>query len=364
MIPCTLHPTGSLRSKILKNLDTSLIPSVAKKIDKKSYKGRLIFCKPYVPKTPKKESNPTAMQENPPAIRNEQETTLETNPKAIIPGITEADRLKAVKPNEKRNRKPKQRKSKSIDAWLDIKTLRVMDFLKENTKNELLKDYEFKDTGNEDDAADDELDDSNEELEDISVFSTPLAFKSNFGRIVAQSESRPRSKSVSTKRNVTYRIQKMMKTRRRRKVYDLVFQPSGRSRVSSQLQRSKCVLSQNRTMIDLNIYRQRIGTFKQPVQKKTSFMHLRESRKENPEYFRHFMRCLLLCLTVIISLSLHAENPWFKNNTNETKLGKHHIWNISTLSYNLRSQFICLYSSKRTNLYLYNQVSSVPVCIR
>ena len=74
------------------------------------------------------------MQENPPAIRNEQETTLETNPKPINPGITEADRLKAVKPNEKRNRKPKQRKSKSIDAWLDIKTLRVMDFLKENKK--------------------------------------------------------------------------------------------------------------------------------------------------------------------------------------------------------------------------------------
>ena len=67
----------------------------------------------------------------------------------------------------------------------------------------MLKDYEFKDTGNEDDAADDELDDSNEELEDISVFSTPLAFKSNFGRIVAQSESRPRSKSVSIKRNLT-----------------------------------------------------------------------------------------------------------------------------------------------------------------
>ena len=203
MISCTLHPTGSLRSKILKNLDTSLIPSVAKKIDKKSYKGRLIFCKPYVPKAPKKETNPTAMQENPPAIRNEQETTLETNPKPIIPGLTEADRLKAVKPKEKKNRKPKQRKSKSIDAGLDIKTLRVQDFLKENTKNDdFLKDYEFKDTENEDDAADDELD-SNEEVEDISVFSTPLAFKSNFGRIVAQSESRPRSKSVSIKRNLT-----------------------------------------------------------------------------------------------------------------------------------------------------------------
>ena len=64
-------------------------------------------------------------------------------------------------------------------------------------------------------------------------------------------------------------------------------------------------------MIDLNTYRQRIGTFKQPGQKKTSFMNLRESRKENPEYFRNILRPLLLCLTVIISLSLHAENPWF-----------------------------------------------------
>ena len=82
-------------------------------------------------------------------------------------------------------------------------------------------------------------------------------------------------------------------------------------------------------MIDLNTCRQRIGTFKQPGQKKTSFMDLRESRKENQEYFRNFLRPLLLCLTVIISLSLHAENPWFRNNTNETKLGKCHIWNTT-----------------------------------
>ena len=46
----TIHPTGSLRSKILKDIDPNIIPSIAKKLDKKSFKGRMVFCKPFVPK--------------------------------------------------------------------------------------------------------------------------------------------------------------------------------------------------------------------------------------------------------------------------------------------------------------------------
>ena len=62
----------------------------------------------------------------------------------------------------------------------------------------MLKEYNFDDADDES-----ESDSSKEELEDINVFTTPLTFKSTFGRTVARSESRPRSRSVSIKRQLT-----------------------------------------------------------------------------------------------------------------------------------------------------------------
>ena len=52
---CTLQPTGSLRSKIVENLEVNLIPKIAKKVDKTSFKGRMIYSKPFVPRTPPRE---------------------------------------------------------------------------------------------------------------------------------------------------------------------------------------------------------------------------------------------------------------------------------------------------------------------
>ena len=73
----------------------------------------------------------------------------------------------------------------------------MKNFLKK--PEESLEDFEFSDNGSSGDD-DDAFEDSKEEVEDPNVFSTPLAFKSTFGRSVARSESRPRSRSVSTKR--------------------------------------------------------------------------------------------------------------------------------------------------------------------
>ena len=53
----TVHPTGSTRSKIIKDVNISLIKKITKKIDSKSFKGRLLHCRPHVPVSPpKKES--------------------------------------------------------------------------------------------------------------------------------------------------------------------------------------------------------------------------------------------------------------------------------------------------------------------
>ena len=141
LISCTLDPAGSLRSKILKDLDTSLIPSIAKKMDKQSYKGRLIYCKPYVPKTPEKE----AKQERDPSIKDlEKKDEASTISKQVIPGLPEDKRIKKKKKKEK---KPKPVKSKSTSDIRDIGTLTVHDFLKEKaTPDDTHNDYDFTDS--------------------------------------------------------------------------------------------------------------------------------------------------------------------------------------------------------------------------
>ena len=48
----SMHPTGSMRSKIIKDIDPALANKISKKIDNKSYKGRLLHCRPHVPVSP------------------------------------------------------------------------------------------------------------------------------------------------------------------------------------------------------------------------------------------------------------------------------------------------------------------------
>ena len=203
---CTLHPTGSLRSKIVKDLDTNLIPSIAKKIDKKSFKGRMIFCKPYVPKSPQKEENPNNKNENL-DIENDHSTMKAVIPAPEIPGLPEQDRIKALKLKEKKERKEKKsqkdRKS-SKEENLDIKNLSQKDFLlKPKSTNlsiddEKTNDFQFSDVESE------AFEESKEEVEDVDAFATPYtALKSTFARNIALSESRPRSLSISIKRQST-----------------------------------------------------------------------------------------------------------------------------------------------------------------
>ena len=50
----TVHPTGSTRNKIIKDIEISLVKTITRKIDNKSFKGRLLHCRPHVPITPPK----------------------------------------------------------------------------------------------------------------------------------------------------------------------------------------------------------------------------------------------------------------------------------------------------------------------
>ena len=235
----TIHPTGSLRSKLIKDLDPKLIPVLTRRLDKKSVAGRLIFCRPHVPRTPPKtdisEGNKTTSrkEETVPKLPNtttfnENSTDPEKkkvdpeiaetnrsinsktniiNPDALIktptthvsvpkvfpliPGLSEGERLKALKTNE---RKKKNKKSPSKEN---------------NTCNspvkDLAKEFIFEDCAENDDK--DDFEDSKEDLDDTtdeSIFKTPIVIKSDFGKdFIAEkirSASASRSRSRSTKR--------------------------------------------------------------------------------------------------------------------------------------------------------------------
>ena len=263
---CTIHPTGSLKSKIIKDIETSLIPSIAKKVDKKSYKGRMIFCKPFVPKTPPKSEHPSSRKENPkpehPASlkknsaeksemslnehqsnKEEQTSNLDVNPsslnehqsnkeeqtskldvnpsslmeasksqsnskaqmKQVIPGLPEEKRKKALKTKDKKEKKTKEGKKPLKDNHVKIIPNQQFFLLHPKTANNSKTEdvnLEFEFS----DGESEEFEDSKEELElDENAFATPVNFKSHFGRVLArsESESRIRSRSTSVKRQLS-----------------------------------------------------------------------------------------------------------------------------------------------------------------
>ena len=92
-------------------------------------------------------------------------------------------------------------------------------------------------------------------------------------------------------------------------------------------------------MIDINTYRQRIGSFKQPGQRKSKISNLRTKGKVNPSSFRNILHFLVVLLALTLSVSFHTEPE------NQVNYGKE-----------LQSHSISSHSTQKENLY--NQVLS------
>ena len=76
----SVHPTGSTRSKIVKDVDVSHAMSIARKLDSKSFKGRLLHCRPHVPLSPPKTpNNPTESSEEKAPEEPSKAVAVETN---------------------------------------------------------------------------------------------------------------------------------------------------------------------------------------------------------------------------------------------------------------------------------------------
>ena len=196
---CTLQPTGSLRSKIVQNLEVNLIPKIAKKVDKTSFKGRLIFCKPFVPRTPPKENPSTGKNET------NNSTIAQSATKQVIPGLPEIERVKALKTKDKKDKKGKEGRKGSKEEATDMKNLSQKDSLLKPKAasinagmDDALEKFQFSDQDDDND----EFEDSKEELDDDIAFTTPITLKSAFARTVAMSETKVRSRSTSVKRQL------------------------------------------------------------------------------------------------------------------------------------------------------------------
>ena len=87
----TVYPTGSMRSKIIKDVDPSLVSAITKRVGKKWFKGRLPHCRPHVPITPPK---PVQVAVIPPD-KTESTAGNDSDTAEVIPVATPADTMPA-----------------------------------------------------------------------------------------------------------------------------------------------------------------------------------------------------------------------------------------------------------------------------
>ena len=141
----SILPGESLRSRFIKINNINLISEFVRKMDNKSYQGRLLHCRPHVPVTPPKlQQVENESQEDNPTVASASITVTEPTLKELseIPGLTEAERLKAKKTAEKKKKnaeaKERRRKRKEEQEKEDNnKKLSRGDFLEAVDGNEL-----------------------------------------------------------------------------------------------------------------------------------------------------------------------------------------------------------------------------------
>ena len=238
----SIHPAGSSKSRLIKDLDLSVISQILKKTDIKTFGGKTIHCRLHVPSTPPKKevprdciSNKSAEAEapNPTETTPKKEDPKEAvgkisaeveapKPNQEIPGLSESERKKALKLAEKKKKAAlkqerkgngkatnKQNKESKQNAEVSVANLSTEDFLlRRNDPKDIIEDFVFSDYSTDDDDETHVFEDSKEELSE-EEFLTPFHFKSVFGRKqAALSTSTPNlSSRPTTKRSASSPVQ-------------------------------------------------------------------------------------------------------------------------------------------------------------
>ena len=200
----SIHPSGTLRSRLIKDISINMISEIVRKVDNKTIDGRIIHCRPHVPSTPSKEEVPKVDEKS--NGDNEPESNVEKVSKIPdivvqkIPGLLEEDRKKALKSAEKKKKAAANRAKKELNKKVKAKKKKdVKEKSQEVDKKKQYKREEFllvehdKKTSTENDIEDqfnwtDYSSDENEVFEDSKEepyeedFLTPIPYASVFGR--------------------------------------------------------------------------------------------------------------------------------------------------------------------------------------
>ena len=191
----TVHPTGSIRSKIIKDVDIALVNHITKKVDNKSYKGRLLHCRPHVPVTPPKKDPVQSSIKEPeiiaevdtvkPSTTEAKETGEPKTPvkeksilekQSTIPGLLQAEIEKALKKKETQKKKQERRKKKVENKANETNTPLDSTSISEH----LSQEFVFTEA-----TVDDDKDEAFEDtVEEVNEFMTPKTFKSDFAKKV------------------------------------------------------------------------------------------------------------------------------------------------------------------------------------
>ena len=173
----TIHPTGTTRSRLIKGINFNQMGALIKKIENKSFKGRLLHCKPHVPVTPPKpiepanseaESTKTSAEfedkeekeENSQDIPKPSFADMKTanedknkQSKPAIPGLPEQARLKALKEVKKKKKKGNKEKNEVKEKVIKLSTKDFVqkDFVKDTVSQieGKLDDFQFSDYSDE-----------------------------------------------------------------------------------------------------------------------------------------------------------------------------------------------------------------------
>ena len=122
----TVHPTGSTRSKIIKDINPVLVKNISKKIENKSYRGRLLHCRPHVPISPSSRKISETIHKDTKALTKPDDDHSE------IPGLAQKYVEKAKKKAEKLKKKEVTRgknRSEIVKTQKPVSNMTTNDFL-------------------------------------------------------------------------------------------------------------------------------------------------------------------------------------------------------------------------------------------
>lgn len=210
----SIHPTGSTRSKIIKDIDPTLVTKITQKIDNKSYKGRLLHCRPHVPVSPpaKKPEKPEAnVETKSKAEKTEPEKAKPTEVEKVEGDEATKSDIPGLSPKEIKKAKKKAESKKKANEK-KVKDLKPKDFMMNSTANEpddnfsdfvFARVFETEASDSEEEVFEDTIEDTIDLPADVEAFITPKPYKSSYAKHVEASSTTPRLASEKLKRSIS-----------------------------------------------------------------------------------------------------------------------------------------------------------------